>query len=156
MNISVSEAISESNMRAATQRKATTSANAEQIVTQTWNILRIVYSAVPVVAGADKFTNLLTTWENYLNPLVTRLLPISGHAFMDIVGIIEIAAGIVVFARPRLGAYVVTAWLVGIALNLITSGLYLDVAVRDLVMAVGAYSFARLTPVVQSYREQHH
>ena len=110
-------------------------------------LLRTTFTAVPIVAGLDKFTNLLANWENYLNPIVTKVLPISAHLFMNIVGVIEIVAGILVFARPRIGGLVVSAWLVGIALNLITSGQYLDVAVRDLVMAVGAFTLSTIAPV---------
>ena len=119
-----------------------------------WMILKITFSVVPIVAGLDKFTNLLTNWENYLNPVVAQALPFSPHIFMGIVGIIEIAAGVVVFYRPRLGALIVTAWLVSISLSLLASGHYLDVAVRDLVMAISAFTLASLTPVVESSKER--
>jgi uncharacterized membrane protein YphA (DoxX/SURF4 family) len=106
-------------------------------------VLRVVYGAVPIVAGLDKFLNLLTNWEQYLSPLVSKFIPAS--TFMHAVGIIEIAAGVLVLSKlTRVGAYVVSAWLVGIALNLLTTGHYFDVAVRDLVMAVGAFTLARL------------
>lgn len=113
-------------------------------------ILKYTFGLLPIAAGLDKFTNLLVDWTIYINPLLLDVLPISGEAFMYIVGIIEIAAGIIVFTRPRLGGYIVMAWLAAIAINLITSGKYLDVAVRDLVMAIGAYSFARLTEITGS------
>ncbi len=113
-----------------------------------WNVLRFTFGVVPIVAGLDKFTNLLVNWENYLNPLVLRFLPLSGHAFMSIVGVIEIVAGILTLARPRLGGYIVSAWLFCIAFSLIASGRYLDVAVRDLVMAVGAFTLANLTATI--------
>ncbi len=115
-----------------------------------WMILRVAFVAVPIIAGMDKFTNLLTNWADYLNPMLANILPVSPHTFMGIVGIIEIIAGILVFARPRLGSYIVMAWLICIALSLIASGRYLDVAVRDLVMALGAYTCANLTAVVES------
>ena len=114
----------------------------------TWTILRFTFGLVPIVAGFDKFTNLLVNWESYLNPLVMKVIPIGGHAFMGVVGVIEIAAGILTLARPRLGGYIVMAWLICIALSLIASGRYLDVAVRDLVMAIGAFTLANLTPIV--------
>lgn len=117
-----------------------------------WLVLKITFSVVPIVAGLDKFTNLLTNWENYLNPMLASLLPFSPQAFMGIVGVIEIVAGIIVFYRPRLGALIVTAWLTCVALSLLASGNYLDVAVRDLVMAIGAFTLARLTPIAESYR----
>lgn len=108
-------------------------------------VLKYTYGLVPVVAGFDKFTNLLTDWKSYIAPSIGNHLPFSASAFMYIVGIIEIVAGIGVLARPRLGAYVVMAWLVLIALSLLVSGQYFDVAVRDLVMAVGAFSLAKLS-----------
>jgi hypothetical protein len=88
----------------------------------------------------------LTNWEAYLNPLATKILPVSAVTFMHIVGVIEIAAGIVVLSRfTKIGAYVVTLWLVGIALNLLVMGKFLDVAVRDLGLSVAAFSLAQLT-----------
>ena len=110
---------------------------------QPYWMLRIAFGAVPIIAGLDKYTNLLTNWEQYLNPIVAGLVPAS--VFMRVVGVIEIAAGALVLSKhTRLGAYVVAAWLVGIALNLLSSGRFLDVAVRDLVMAVGAFTLAKL------------
>jgi len=107
--------------------------------------LKYTYSIVPIVAGADKFFNLLTNWSGYLDPTLAGFLPFSENLFMMIVGVIEIIAGILVFLKPHIGAYVVCAWLVLIALTLFTSGTYLDVAVRDLVMAVGAFTLAKLS-----------
>jgi uncharacterized membrane protein HdeD (DUF308 family) len=106
--------------------------------------LRLTYGIVPIVAGLDKFTNLLTHWSSYLGNN-QRLIPFDVEAFMKIVGIIEIIAGIIVLVRPRLGAYIVMAWLLCIALQLIVGGNYFDVAVRDIVMAIGAYTLAKLT-----------
>jgi len=100
---------------------------------------------VPIVAGLDKFTNLLTDWKNYIAPSVNNALPFSASTFMAIVGVIEIIAGIIVLLRPRLGGFIVMAWLIAIALNLLISGHYYDVAVRDLVMAIGAFSLAKLS-----------
>ena len=86
----------------------------------TWWALRLLFGVVPVVAGLDKYFNLLTDWTAYLNPLATKLLPISAPTFMHIVGVVEIAAGLIVLSRwTRLGSYVVTLWLVAIALNLL-------------------------------------
>lgn len=107
------------------------------------NLLRLTFGIVPIVAGADKFLNLLADWSTYLHPFIADI--IGASTFMMIVGVIEIAAGILVLIRPRIGAYVVSAWLVGIALNLIFMGAYLDIAVRDLVMAIGAYVLGRLS-----------
>src|SRR5262245_35437957 len=106
--------------------------------------LRLAYGLVPLLAGLDKFVGLLADWEKYLSPTVKALLPISPHAFLAIVGVIEIAAGLLVLAGvTRLGGFIVAAWLVTIALNLVAAGI-LDVAVRDLAMAVGAYTLARV------------
>jgi uncharacterized membrane protein YphA (DoxX/SURF4 family) len=111
------------------------------------SVLRITFGIVPIVAGLDKFTNWLTNWSDYLGAGLKGMLPIDALLFMKIVGIIEIVAGIIVLVKPLIGAYIVMAWLVAIALTLIFSGHYLDVAVRDLVMAIGAYSLAQLTKI---------
>jgi uncharacterized membrane protein YphA (DoxX/SURF4 family) len=115
--------------------------------------LRFLFGVVPVVAGADKFFNLLTNWTQYLNPTLEGLLPISATTFMHVVGIIEIAAGLLVLSRfTTIGAYVVSAWLALIGISLIVSGKFLDVAVRDLVMSASAYSLACLSQVHQEQR----
>ena len=114
-------------------------------VKQIQNTLRLTYGIVPIVAGLDKFTNLLTNWSDYLSSGMKSMLPFDALVFMKIVGIIEIAAGLLVLLRPLIGAYVVMAWLILIALELLIGGHFLDVAVRDLVMAIGAYGLAQLT-----------
>jgi uncharacterized membrane protein YphA (DoxX/SURF4 family) len=114
-------------------------------VRQVQQLLRYTYGLVPIVAGFDKFTNLLTDWKNYIAPPISSALPFSASTFMAIVGVIEIIAGIIVLLRPRLGGFIVMAWLIAIALNLLISGHYYDVAVRDLVMAIGAFSLAKLS-----------
>lgn len=119
-------------------------------INKVWLILKYTYGILPIVAGADKFFNLLTQWSDYLAPWMVTMLPFSGATFMMIVGIIEIVAGIIVFTRTQLGAYIVSLWLVLIALNLLSSGNYLDVAVRDIVMAIGAYVLAKLSEVKES------
>ena len=118
----------------------------------TFNTLRLTYGLVPIVAGLDKFTNLLTDWTAYLSPAVAGMLPLSPQAFMYLVGVIEIAAGILTLLKPRVGAWVVSAWLLAIALNLVIAGT-LDVAVRDIVMAIGAYALAKLAQVHAEARE---
>ena len=119
-----------------------------QIVRSVWMVLRITFGLVPVVAGIDKFTDLLVDWDMYLNPQVAAMLPFSAHVFMQIVGVIEIVAGLIVLAKPSIGGWIVMAWLICIALQLIAIGKYFDVAVRDLTMSVGAMSLARLSRVV--------
>ena len=111
--------------------------------------LRLSYGIVPIVAGLDKFTNLLTNWSDYLSSNVSSALPFAPATFMKVVGIIEIIAGVIVLVRPLIGAYIVMAWLICIALQLIIGGHYFDVAVRDLVMAIGAYTLAQLSRVEQ-------
>lgn len=108
------------------------------------SILKATYGLVPIVAGADKFMHLLTDWNQYLAPVVRDLLPVSAGTFMNVVGIIEIAAGVLVLVRPRIGSLVVGCWLVAIALNLLLTGQYYDIAVRDAVMAIGAFSLFML------------
>jgi hypothetical protein len=110
-------------------------------------VLKYTYGLVPIVAGLDKFTNLLTDWEQYLNPSIIRMLPFSAATFMSMVGIIEIVAGVIVLFRPRIGAFIVMAWLIAIALTLIAGGNYFDVAVRDIVMAIGSFCLAKLSGV---------
>lgn len=108
------------------------------------NLLTLTYVIIPIAAGVDKFLNLLTNWTKYLSPFVTNNIPISQNVFMMIVGVIEITAGFIVALKPKIGAYVVMAWLIAIALQLLFAGMYMDVAVRDLGLAVGAYARARL------------
>jgi uncharacterized membrane protein YphA (DoxX/SURF4 family) len=113
-----------------------------------WWALRLAYGLVPTIAGLDKFSNLLVDWKQYLSPLALRVLPFPAATFMELVGVIEIIAGIIVLTKyTRFGAYLVCAWLVGIALNLLSTGHYFDIAVRDLTIAVGAFALARLTEV---------
>ena len=109
--------------------------------------LKYLLGLVPIVAGLDKFTNFLANWEAYLNPMVLRVVPVTAREFMLAVGVIEIVAGVLVLMKPRLGAFVVALWLLAIAGQLILWGQYLDVAVRDIVIALGgALTLARLTP----------
>lgn len=120
----------------------------QQSLKPTANLLRFTFGILPIAAGLDKFTNLLTDWEQYLNPMVINMLPFSGSTFMMIVGIIEIIAGFIVLMKPSVGGYIVSAWLAMIAMTLLLDGRYLDVAVRDLVMAISAFSLARISKFV--------
>ena len=108
-------------------------------------LLKYTFGLVPIVAGLDKFTNLLTDWAQYVSTGIVEILPFEAGTFMAIVGVIEIGAGILVLVRPFIGGFVVAAWLTLIALTLLFSGSYLDVAVRDLVMAIGVLSLAKLS-----------
>jgi uncharacterized membrane protein YphA (DoxX/SURF4 family) len=113
-----------------------------------WWVLRIGLGVGPIVAGADKFFNLITNWGMYLNPVVPGILHIQGATFMHIVGVIEVVAGIAVLTRyTEYAAYVVMLWMWGIALNLITQWAFLDVAVRDIEISLGAFALATLSAV---------
>jgi hypothetical protein len=111
---------------------------------QAYQILHIGFTAAPLLAGLDKFFHLLCNWDQYLAPWVARLSPIGGHNLMLAVGVVEMAAGLLVAVKPRLGAPVVGAWLCLIMLNLITMGAFFDVALRDLGLALGAFALWRL------------
>jgi len=113
-----------------------------------WWALRIALGVGPIVAGLDKFFNRLADWQMYLSPLATKVVPVSPTKFMHIVGVIEIVAGIIVLTRfTKFGAYLVMAWLLSIAINLLTTGMFYDLAVRDIEIAVGAFALSQLSAV---------
>lgn len=111
---------------------------------QAYQILHIGFTVAPILAGLDKFFHLLVNWDQYLAPVVARMLPFDGHTFMLIVGVIEVVAGLLVLVRPRIGGYVVMAWLWGIIINLLLIPGYYDVALRDFGLSLGALALARL------------
>ncbi|WP_310992696.1 hypothetical protein [Aequorivita marina] len=108
-------------------------------------LLKYTFTIIPIAAGADKFLNILVQWDTYLAPSTLEILPFSGAAFMMIVGVIEIIAGILVFTKTQLGAYIVSLWLLFIALSLLFTWHYPDVAVRDIAMAISAFVLAKLS-----------
>ncbi len=111
-------------------------------------VLRIGLGVGPFLAGLDKFFNFLTDWSMYLSPMATKVIPISATTFMHIVGVVEMVVGLAVLAGfTRIGAYVVMVWLIAIAINLVTTGMYYDLAVRDIEIALGAFALARLAEV---------
>jgi hypothetical protein len=112
---------------------------------QAFYILYGGFVLLPILAGLDKFLQLLVNWEMYLAPLATEVLPISAHTFMLVVGVVEIVAGVLVFIRPQVGAYVVALWLWGIIVNLLLIPGFYDVAVRDFGLSLGALALARLS-----------
>jgi hypothetical protein len=114
-------------------------------VYQAYQILHFGFTVAPIVAGVDKFLHLLTNWNAYLSPAVANLLPLPAPTFMQIVGVIEILAGLLVAFKPRLGAYVVAAWLFGIIINLLLIPGFYDIALRDLGLALGALALGRLS-----------
>jgi uncharacterized membrane protein YphA (DoxX/SURF4 family) len=113
-----------------------------------WWTLRIGLGLAPLLAGLDKFFNLLTNWEMYLNPHIPQVLHLSAPTVMHIVGVVEIAAGLLIFSRfTRYAAYIVMAWLLAISLSLVAQGLFFDVAVRDVELSLAAFVLAKLTEV---------
>jgi hypothetical protein len=124
---------------------------AQMIVTRTrpayqaYQLLYLGFVVAPLVAGLDKFAHVLTDWDKYLAPVVAGLLPFSAQTFMLFVGIVEIGAAVLVAVRPQIGAYVVAAWLAGIVINLLLIPAYLDVALRDFGLMLGALALARLS-----------
>lgn len=111
---------------------------------QAFRILQAGFIAAPVIAGLDKFTHMLVNWDNYLAPAIANMLPVSAHDFMLGVGVIEVSAGLLVAVKPKIGGAVVGAWLIGIVLNLLISGSYFDIALRDFGLALGAFALSRL------------
>jgi uncharacterized membrane protein YphA (DoxX/SURF4 family) len=125
----------------------------EKHVASSYWALRVALGVVPIVAGLDKFTNLLADWQGYLSPLALRVLPMSGSTFMHLAGIVEIVVGAgILLGQARVFGWIAMGWLLAIALNLVSSGRFLDVAARDVVMAVGAYALARLAAVMETAR----
>jgi uncharacterized membrane protein YphA (DoxX/SURF4 family) len=112
---------------------------------QAYQILRVGFTVAPIVAGLDKFLHLLVNWDQYLPSLVNRLSGGHGHELMLAVGVIEIVAGIGVAIKPRLFAYVVSAWLLLIVANLLLIPGYFDIALRDFGLSLGALALARLS-----------
>lgn len=123
-----------------------------------WWTLRISLGVAPIITGIDKYFNKLADWGMYLSPLATKIVPVSSAAFMHIVGAIEIVAGLIVLSRwTRVGAYIVMIWLLGIVANLLTTGMFYDLAMRDVEIAISAFILIQLTaarnkPIVE--REQ--
>lgn len=126
-----------------TQTDTVSTATARGNLEWTEQLLRVVYGLFPIVAGVDKFTNILATWPDFLPAVIAELLPVAPQSFMYVVGVIEIIAGIMVFWRTEYGAYLVAAWLTAIAVTQIIGGNF-DIAVRDIWIAVGAVALAQL------------
>jgi uncharacterized membrane protein YphA (DoxX/SURF4 family) len=117
---------------------------------QSWWVLRIGLGVGPFLAGLDKYFNLLTNWPAYISPLALKVMPFSGQTFMHIVGVVEMIAGLAILTKwTRVGAYVASVWLVLIAINLVSTGMFFDVAVRDVEMALAAFVLARITEARQ-------
>lgn len=113
-------------------------------VQDAYRLLRTVFTIAPIAFGLDKFAQLLTNWDKYLAPWINDLVPGDAHAAMLAVGVVEVAAGLLVAVAPRIGGYVVALWLAGIIVDLVTLGDYYDVALRDFGLLVGALALTRL------------
>lgn len=113
-----------------------------------WWALRIALGVGPIITGLDKYFNKLTDWGMYLSPLATKAVPVSTATFMHAVGLVEIIAGLIVLSHwTKIGSYIVMFWLVGIAVNLVTTGMFYDLAMRDVEIAIGAFVLSQLTIV---------
>jgi len=123
----------------------THAATSSDVGFQAYQILRFGFTVAPIIAGLDKFLHVLTNWDKYLAPSADRMLGGYGHQFMLAAGVIEVIAGIGVFLKPKIFGYVVSAWLLLIIVNLLMVGGYLDVALRDLGLSLGALALARLS-----------
>lgn len=111
---------------------------------QAFLLLRTVFTVAPILFGLDKFVEVLTSWEHYLAPWVDDLVPGTAHQAMLVVGVVEIAAGLLVAARPDLGGYLVASWLLGIIVNLVSMQTHYDIALRDFGLLVAALALAQL------------
>jgi uncharacterized membrane protein YphA (DoxX/SURF4 family) len=112
---------------------------------QAYLLLRVVFAVAPILFGLDKFAGVLVDWDTYLAPWINDIVPGSAEDAMYAVGVVEIAAGLVVAIAPRYGALLVAAWLGGIILNLLTYSGYYDIALRDFGLLVGALALWRLS-----------
>ena len=110
---------------------------------QAYRLLRVAFVVAPIVMGLDKFFNLLAQWPKFLAPIVANSVP--PETFMRVVGVIEIAAGILVLLKPRVGAWVVAAWLFAIIIDLLMIPGYYDIVVRDVGLMLGAVALAKLS-----------
>ena len=128
-----------------TPERRVTAARASSPAYQAYQILHLAFVVAPVLAGLDKFFHILVNWDMYLAPAIAKLSPVSPHDLMLAVGVIEIIAGILVAIKPRIGAYVVAAWLLGIVINLLIFPGFFDIALRDFGLALGALALARLS-----------
>ena len=116
-----------------------------------WNALRLAFFVGPFLAGLDKFFHILVDWDKYLSPLAQRVLGSMSHPFMLAVGVIEMIVGLLVITRfTRVGAYIASLWLVLIAINLVTTGQYFDIALRDVGLCLCAFGLAKMTEAMKA------
>lgn len=124
---------------------------ASKYVWNSWKLLRTTYGVVAIIVGLDKFFNMITVWQHYVNPVIIQSFPLAPLHFMYLIGIVEILVGLLILSRyTKMGAYIMAFWLLIIAIDLVSMGLY-DIAARDIVMAAGALALAWLTDAVCYY-----
>jgi hypothetical protein len=111
---------------------------------QAFLVLRTAFTVAPVVFGLDKFFDVLAEWPQYLAPTIDDLVPGTAHQAMLLIGVVEIAAGVLVAVHPHIGGYVVAAWLAGIIANLLLVPGFYDIALRDVGLFAAALALARL------------
>ncbi len=122
---------------------------------QAFVIVRSAFVVAPFLFGLDKFFNWMTPWPHYLWIGFPNVISVSPQHFMDAVGVVEIAAGLLVLVWPRVGGYVVAAWLAGIVTNLVIKSIavgghthvFWDIALRDFGLMLAALALARLAAV---------
>jgi len=138
-------------------QRSNESAALDSPLNQAYQLLHVGFTVAPLVAGLDKFFHLLVNWDQYLAPAVNNLLGRHGHEFMLAVGVVEIAAGLLVAFKPRIGGFVVALWLWGIVGNLLLNPASyaanettwgLDIALRDFGLSLGALALSRLSQAV--------
>jgi hypothetical protein len=126
--------------------------NFDDRLNTSWWVLRIGLGVGPIITGIDKYFNKLTDWGMYLSPMATKIVPVSAPTFMHIVGAVEIIAGLIVLSRwTKFGSYLATLWLLGIAVNLLTTGMFYDLAMRDVEIALGGFALSQLTAVREQW-----
>ena len=125
------------------------------IILRNWWMLKLTYGLLLIVAGADKFFNLVTTWEKYIGPFVKTSVPLSSLQIVYLTGIFEIITGILILTiMTRIGAYIAAIWFLVVALNLLNMIIYMDIAVRDVIIAIGAIVLAQLTVIKEGSTPQ--
>jgi uncharacterized membrane protein YphA (DoxX/SURF4 family) len=139
------EHVINSSTRTTPRKKAMAEATVSGPAYQAYRILHVAFVVAPIVAGLDKFFNLLVNWEQYLPPFVTKMVGGHGHELMLVAGVVEIVAGLGVLLKPKLFAHIVSAWLLMIVVNLLMIPGYYDIALRDFGLALGALALARLS-----------
>ena len=139
------EHIIDNQTRTPSLTKSKVSADVSGRAYQAYQVLHVGFVVAPIVAGLDKFFNLLVNWEQYLPSFVNKMVGGRGHELMLVAGVIEIVAGLGVLFKPKVFAYVVSAWLLVIIVNLLMIPGYYDVALRDFGLALGAVALARLS-----------